>query len=125
MASWVGILVADEGGLSAQWALDFLVWGGLLFVLIVLAGGVVIYARQRALGKLGRDGKTESPINQIERLYRAGQMTDEEYRRGRQAALGLRSMPATTAPAKPEAPKAESLPPPGDPVPPAADAGKS
>ena len=66
---------------------ELLLWGFVLTGLLVALGCVVMWARRKM--KTGPAGEEAFSIKQLERLRETRQLTDEEFRQLRLAALGL------------------------------------
>ena len=68
--------------------LDFMIWGGVVLLALLALGAVVFGFRRKLTARLDEQGQGMS-IEKLEELRSGGQISDEEFRILRRAALGL------------------------------------
>lgn len=83
-------LGAGAEGSPPPW--QIMVWGAALIALVLALGIGIVLARRRYLKCRAPDSEAEDAgfaIEQVESLHESGQISDEEFRTLRKAALGL------------------------------------
>jgi len=110
--------------------MSVVLWGSVVIVILLAAGACVLWVRARILSPMKSDQEGAFSLDSLERLYAEGQLSREEFRRLRNAALGLSAMrtpgeaasPSEAAATGEAAPPGESKPaegpPPADKKPP-------
>lgn len=81
---------AGAGDSPSLW--QTVIWGAILITLVLALGIGIILAKRRYLKSRGPDSEAEGPgfaIEQVESLHDSGQISDQEFRILRNAALGL------------------------------------
>ncbi|HAU36125.1 MAG TPA: hypothetical protein DCX07_00215 [Phycisphaerales bacterium] len=77
------ILAKTDNGQS-----DVLLWSGVLILACLVGIPILLRLRSRANARID-EKRSSFSLEELRELHRAGQLTDEEYRRLRHAALGL------------------------------------
>lgn len=87
----VGPGVGVRPPLAAAPVGDILLWSAVLVALVLALGALLLFLRRRyhPTHGQGADAEAALSIDRLEALRRQGQITDEEFRRLRRAALGL------------------------------------
>ena len=81
---------------------DLLVWSSAVIVVLLVAGGVMLWVRRRCHETRGGASESQFSLASLERMHQEGRISQEEFRRLRNAILGVK-VPAQ-APAEEPAP---------------------
>lgn len=85
-----------------------MIWGIVLLVVVVVGGIVVVTLRKRLLDRETAGKETRFDLERLEQLRAQGELSEDEFRRLRNIALGLdvgiteKPEPTLSAPADPD-----------------------
>lgn len=82
-------------------------WGAIMVAAVVVLGGGVLWLRRRLFRRPAAGEDAGFSIEHLEELHRCGQIDDAEFRRLRNAALGL-GPPGAEKPDRPSSPPCDA-----------------
>ena len=82
--------------------LQVVIWGAVLLLAVLAIGIFVLVARRRILDRAEADRANAFSVEDLAAMRASGQLTDEEFRQLRAAALGVASPPPAAAEAESE-----------------------
>jgi len=80
--------------------MEVFLWCGVLLAVCLACIPVLVWLRRRLRAKAGGGESVDFSAEQIRKLWKKGQLTDEEYKQLRRTALGLKDLEQENPPSE-------------------------